>query len=63
MTRRRSGPVPTVDVPESLHDAVKDYAQRHGITVPEAYAELVEYAINNIEGDREDDDDLRSGIA
>jgi hypothetical protein len=51
-----------VEIPGSLHESVKDYAQRHGLSVPEAYAELVEYALNNIDGER-DDEDPRSGIA
>ncbi|MDY6780310.1 MAG: hypothetical protein SV760_07160 [Halobacteria archaeon] len=56
--------MPEVDVPERIHDSVKDYAQRRGMSVTEAYVELVEYALNNIEDDDEDgDDDLRSGIA
>lgn len=51
-----------IEIPPSLHGSVKDYAQRHGLSVPEAYVELVEYGLNNIDGDR-DDDDPRSGIA
>lgn len=53
--------MPTVEIADPLHEKVKDYAQRHGIAVPEAYAELVEYALNNIE--EPDDEDPRSGIA
>ncbi|MDY6765230.1 MAG: hypothetical protein SV377_06040 [Halobacteria archaeon] len=53
--------MPTVDVPHDIHEAVKDYAQDHGMSVPEAYVELVEYALNNIGGEDEDED-LQSGI-
>ncbi|MFP4631929.1 MAG: hypothetical protein ACOCT0_04530 [Halobacteriota archaeon] len=57
--------MPTVEVPADLHDAVKDYAQRHGLSVPEAYVELLEFALNNLgDGDEEgDDEDVRSGYA
>lgn len=54
--------MPEVEFPEELHGSVKDYAQRRGLSVPEAYVELVEYALNNVEP-RDDDDDLKSGIA
>lgn len=52
----------SVDIPQDLHDAVEEYAETHGISMSRAYVELIEYALNNIEPE-DDDDDLRSGIA
>ncbi len=52
-----------VDIPDELHDRVKDYAQRRGISVTEAYAEIVEYALREMETGDDEDDDLKSGIA
>lgn len=53
-----------VEIPDELHEAVKDFAQQHGLSVPEAYVELVEYGLKDIGSDEGDEDeDLRSGIA
>lgn len=53
-----------IEIPDELHDAVKDFAQNRGLSVPEAYVELVEYGLNDLTSDDEDeDDDLKSGIA
>lgn len=53
-----------VEIPDELHESVKDFAQSRGLSVPEAYVEIVEYGLRDITSDEGDeDDDLRSGIA
>lgn len=54
--------MPSVDVPDEIHREVEEYADNHGLSVRNAYLELLEYALNEL-GERDDDDDLRSGIA
>ncbi len=53
-----------VEIPDDLHESVKDFAQERGLSVTEAYVEIVEYGLRDIASDGEDeDDDLKSGIA
>ncbi|MDY7081615.1 MAG: hypothetical protein SXQ77_04215 [Halobacteria archaeon] len=54
--------MPTVNIPSEIHEKVDEYADKHGISESQAYVELLEYALRNAEP-KDDDDDLRSGIA
>jgi hypothetical protein len=53
--------MPQVEIPEEIHGKVQEYAENHGYTVERAYVELVEFALRETE--RDEDDDLQSGIA
>jgi hypothetical protein len=53
--------MPQVEIPSEIHEKVEEYAQNRGYSVGEAYAELVEFALRETE--RDEDDDLQSGIA
>ena len=53
--------MPQVDIPDEIHEKVEEYAENHGYTVERAYVELVEFALRETE--RDEDDDLQSGIA
>jgi hypothetical protein len=53
--------MPHVEMPEEIHGKVQEYAENHGYTVERAYVELVEFALRETE--RDEDDDLQSGIA
>lgn len=48
-----------VEIPSEVHEKIKEYAQKHGCTVEQAYVELVEFALR----ETEPDDDPQSGIA
>jgi transposase len=38
--------MPKADVPEKLHKEVKKFAVEHDMTLKDAYAQLIEYALN-----------------
>lgn len=49
-----------VEIPDWIHESVEEYAEKHGISTSEAYRELIEFALNNIE---DDEDESPRGIA
>jgi len=53
--------MPQVEIPEEIHEKVEEYAAERGYGVERAYVELVEFALRETE--RDEDDDLQSGIA
>ncbi|MFB6283445.1 MAG: hypothetical protein ABEK59_05855 [Halobacteria archaeon] len=50
-----------VEFPPELHESVKNYAQKRGLSVTDGYMELVEYALTDIELEN-DSEDPRAGI-
>lgn len=53
--------MPQVEIPSEIHEKVEEYAENRGYTLERAYVELVEFALR--ETQRDEDDDLQSGIA
>lgn len=37
-----------IDIPDSVHDRVKDYSQVNGISVIEGYVELIECGLDDM---------------
>ena len=53
--------MPQVNIPDEIHKKVEGYAADRGYAAELAYVELVEFALR--ETDRDEDEDIQSGIA
>ncbi|MDY6774568.1 MAG: hypothetical protein SV253_00515 [Halobacteria archaeon] len=45
----------SISIPDEIHDEVLEYAEKHTESVDQAYVELVEFALNNVEHDPDED--------